>query len=118
MSVTELAKNARILAIVPVPCKKTGNLVYSDLLPVVLHPQLSQGETKMNRFALAIALSCVLTVTALAGEIHSTGAPEPGEIHTTGSPDPGDIPSTNNASPGDIPGVDLSIVLTITDLLF
>ncbi|HEY6230937.1 MAG TPA: hypothetical protein VIW64_06730 [Pyrinomonadaceae bacterium] len=72
----------------------------------------------MNRFALAIALSCVLTVTALAGEIHSTGAPEPGEIHTTGSSDPGDIPSTNNASPGDIPGVDLSIVLTITDLLF
>lgn len=32
----------------------------------------------MKRFALAIALACVLSVPALAGEIPSTGAPAPG----------------------------------------
>jgi hypothetical protein len=53
----------------------------------------------MKRFALAIALACALTGTALAGEIHTTGVQEPdppvasspaapastGEIHTTGA---------------------------------
>jgi len=31
----------------------------------------------MKRFALAVALACVLSGTVLAGEIHTTGAPEP-----------------------------------------
>jgi hypothetical protein len=35
----------------------------------------------MKRFALAVALACVLSVTALAGEVPSTGAPNPGIIH-------------------------------------
>lgn len=31
----------------------------------------------MKRFALAVALACVLSASVLAGDIHSTGAPEP-----------------------------------------
>lgn len=32
----------------------------------------------MKRLALAIALACVLSGSALAGDIHSTGEPAPG----------------------------------------
>jgi len=31
----------------------------------------------MKRFALAVALACVLSGSVLAGDSHSTGAPEP-----------------------------------------
>lgn len=31
----------------------------------------------MKRFVMATALACVLSVSALAGEIHSVGAPAP-----------------------------------------
>ena len=31
----------------------------------------------MKRFVLAVALACVLSGTALAGDIHTTGAPSP-----------------------------------------
>lgn len=68
-------------------------------------------------FALAIVLACALSSTSVAGIIHSTDEPAP-EIHTTGGSSPSDVPSTDPPSPGDVPGVDLSIVLTITDLLF
>lgn len=71
----------------------------------------------MKRFALAIALACVISGTALAGEVHTTGAPAPGEIPTSGSPAPGDIPCGTPA-PGDIPSGGLSVVLTILDLMF
>lgn len=33
----------------------------------------------MKRFAMAIALACVLSVSALAGDIHTVGAPAPGD---------------------------------------
>ena len=44
----------------------------------------------MKRFLSAVALSCVLSVSAQAGEVHSTGAPEPtpGDIHDVGTPAP------------------------------
>jgi predicted cobalt transporter CbtA len=42
----------------------------------------------MKRFLLAIALACVLSGPALAGEIHSVGAPAPGDIHSTDAPAP------------------------------
>lgn len=44
----------------------------------------------MKRFALAIALACVLSGSAFAGDSHTTGAPEPvpGDSHTTGAPAP------------------------------
>jgi hypothetical protein len=31
----------------------------------------------MKRFVIAILLACALSGSALAGEVHSTGAPEP-----------------------------------------
>jgi len=66
----------------------------------------------MRRLALAIALACVLSGMAHAGEIHSTGAvapPTPGEIDTTGAAAVGEIPTT-----GEVPstGGDSTTVLT------
>lgn len=74
----------------------------------------------MKRVAMAVALACVLSVTALAGDVPSTDspAPPPGDIHTTDPTSPGDVPTTDNASPGDMPGVDWSVVLTILDVVF
>lgn len=40
----------------------------------------------MKRFLLAIALACALSGTALAGEIHSTGAPAPAPAPQASSP--------------------------------
>ena len=34
----------------------------------------------MKRFALAIALACVLSVSALAGDGHTVDAPAPGDM--------------------------------------
>lgn len=72
----------------------------------------------MRRLALAIALACVLSGVAHAGEIHSTGAvapPTPGEIHTTGAAAAGEIPTTGEAVAGEVPstGGDSTTVLTI-----
>jgi len=64
----------------------------------------------MKRFALAIALACVLSVSALAGE---TSSP-PGETHTP----PGDTqtpPGHTETPPGDTQGPSLltTVILTI-----
>jgi hypothetical protein len=76
----------------------------------------------MRRLALAIALACVLSGMAHAGEIHSTGAvapPTPGEIHTTGAAAAGEIPSTGVVTTGEVPSTGgdsttlLAIVLTL-----
>jgi len=48
----------------------------------------------MKRLILAVAFVCVLSVTAIAGEIPTTGAPVPGEIPTTGASIAGEIPTT------------------------
>ena len=42
----------------------------------------------MKRFAMMIALTCVLSGTALAGDVPSTGAPAPGDVPSTGAPSP------------------------------
>ena len=59
-----------------------------------------KGEQIMKRFALAVALACVLSGTALAGDSHTTGAPAPapapGDVHTTGAPSP--APSKESSS--------------------
>jgi hypothetical protein len=40
-------------------------------------------ETKaMKRFLVALALTCVLSVSAMAGSIPTCGAPEPGEMQS------------------------------------
>lgn len=70
----------------------------------------------MKRFVLAVALACVLSSSALAGDIHTTGAPAPpppGEVPSTGAP--GEIPTTGSPSPGDMGNV---LALMILDLLF
>ena len=69
----------------------------------------------MRRLALAIALACVLSGMAHAGEIHSTGAvapPTPGEIHTTGAAVAGEIPSTGGEST-----TVLTIILTLISIV-
>jgi hypothetical protein len=62
----------------------------------------------MKRFVLAIALACAISGTALAGEVHSVGAPAPGEIHTTGAP----APESQASSP-----VVVAILLTIISVV-
>lgn len=82
----------------------------------------------MKRFVIAIALACVLSGTALAGEIHTAGLvpppPPPGAAQTAS---PGDIPGVDFTSPdeipstgftGEMPTCGLSVWLTILDLAF
>ena len=49
----------------------------------------------MKRFLAAIAAICVLTVSALAGDIPTLGSSRPAQVETsqTITPAPGDIPS-------------------------
>lgn len=72
----------------------------------------------MKRCVLAIALTCALSGSTLAGEVHSTGAPAPGDIPISGVSSPGDVPSTDGSSPGDMPSGGWSVVLMMLDLAF
>ena len=79
-----------------------------------------KGETdKMRHLALAIALACVLSGVARAGEIHSTGAiAAPGEIHPTVVIEPpGENPGTGVI--GEMPptGTALTIILTLISIV-
>jgi len=68
----------------------------------------------MRRMALAIALACVLSGVARAGEIHSTGvvAPQPsGTVTTTG-----EMPTTGATVPQPSSTV-LTIILTIISIV-
>lgn len=68
----------------------------------------------MKRFVMALALACVISGTALAGDVPSTGAPAPGDVPSTGAPSParaGYIPSTGAASPI------VTVILTILSLV-
>ena len=78
----------------------------------------------MKRFVIALALACVLSGSALAGDMPTGGiAPPPsGATQTTTSTSPGDIPTV----PGDIPtsgtaeqisDAALSVLLTVFGLL-
>ncbi len=51
----------------------------------------------MKRFLTAIAMACVLSISALAGDIPTLGAPQPSPQETTISTSPGDIPSGDSA---------------------
>ena len=61
----------------------------------------------MKRFALAIALACVLSGSALAGEVHTPGAPAPGDQGSGGVV--GDMGAGGLAAP---------VILAILDLVF
>ena len=70
-----------------------------------------KGEQIMKRFALAVALACVLSGTALAGDAHSTGAPAtaPGDSSTAGAPAP--APTTQSSS------IVATVILTILSIV-
>lgn len=63
----------------------------------------------MKRFALAIALACVLSGSALAGDIHTVDAHAPGDVPSTDAPAPGDMGNG---------GLAAQALLTILDLVF
>lgn len=69
----------------------------------------------MKRFLTALALTCVLSGSALAGHIDTCGitASEPTTAETAM---PGNMPSTDSTAPGEMTGVDVSILLTLLDL--
>jgi hypothetical protein len=62
-------------------------LFYSVYAKIVASFQLPKENASMKRFLIAIALTCLLSVSALAGEIPTVGnAPAaPGEIPTVGA---------------------------------
>jgi hypothetical protein len=68
----------------------------------------SKEKSKMKRFVIAIALACAISGSALAGDIHTVGAPEPAPV-TAAAPDPGDVqaPAAN---------VVTTIILTLISL--
>jgi hypothetical protein len=70
----------------------------------------------MKRFALAIALACALSGTALAGEIHTTGvqASDPSIPPATASA--GEIHTTDAASPQASSELLANVILTIMSL--
>lgn len=65
----------------------------------------------MKRFVLVITLACALSVTALAGEISTTGAPAPVSGQTEAPP----APTSPDPDPGDMGN---GLVLMILDLFF
>lgn len=70
----------------------------------------------MKRFLTTLALTCVLSGSALAGDIDTCGITS-GDP-TTVAASPGDVPSTDSSSPGDMPTCGLTVLLTILDLAF
>lgn len=73
-----------------------------------------EGEQTMKRFVMAITLALALSVTAMAGEVHTTGAPAPGEIPISGS----QSPVETGIAAGEIPMTGLSALLAILNLAF
>ena len=65
----------------------------------------------MKRFALAVALACVLSGTALAGDSSTAGAPAPapGDVHSTGAPSP--APGSQSSS------IVANVILTILSIV-
>lgn len=71
----------------------------------------------MKRFVLAVTLTCALSASTLAGEIHTTGAPSP-----VAPPVPGDMGNGGRADGdqgnGGLTDGTLAAVLAILDLVF
>jgi hypothetical protein len=66
---------------------------------------------------MTTALTCVLSVTALAGEMPTCGVTSPPPDETAQQRHRG-IPSTGVTSPGDMPTCGLSVLLTAFGLVF
>jgi len=75
----------------------------------------------MKRFLGAIALACVFSVSALAGELPTGGSPSPAPTETTQTTasSPGDLPTGGVASPNGETEISVitSVILTILSLL-
>lgn len=72
----------------------------------------------MKRFLMTITLACVLSSSALAGEIPTVNAPAPpppGTTQTTSTTAPGEIPSDGSAE--QISDAALSALLSVLGLL-
>ena len=71
----------------------------------------------MKRFLMASTLGCLLAVSALAGEISTSGSPAPVPVGntTTNKTEPGDIPTAGAAER--VSDAALSAVLTLFSLL-
>jgi hypothetical protein len=83
-----------------------------------LASSIFEGDYNMKRFLTAIALACVLSVSALAGDVPSDGFASPpphGMAQTTSVALPGDIPSGDSAQPA--PGAVLSFIQAVIGLL-
>jgi len=69
----------------------------------------------MKRFLAATALACVLSVSALAGDIPTLGSPQPPPAQTTTSTSPGDVPSVGAVE--QLASAALSALLTVLGFL-
>jgi hypothetical protein len=71
----------------------------------------------MRRLIATLVLTCALSGVSLGADIPTCGltAEEPTTTETT---TPGEIHTTDATAPGDIPGVDVTILLTVLDLVF
>ncbi len=68
----------------------------------------------MKRLFVAISLTCVLSVSALAGEVPTVGVPQPPPSATTGLNSSEDMPT---GSTDQISGEALSALLTVLSFL-
>ena len=72
----------------------------------------------MKRLLIALALTCVLTGSALAEDVHTCGITSPSD-EATETTAPGDVPSTDYQLPRDVETCGLTAtVLTMLDLVF
>src|ERR1044072_2953781 len=89
-------------------------LHYADFMPVDWHPQLKGEKDRMRHLALAVVLACMLTGTAIAGEIPTgdrTQPPPPPKSLVT----PGEIPASDWA--GEIPTSDATALEASSTLI-
>ncbi|HEV7796535.1 MAG TPA: hypothetical protein VGO73_00140 [Pyrinomonadaceae bacterium] len=68
----------------------------------------------MKRLLIALALTCVLSGSVLAGDVDTAGAPAPGG--TAQATSPGDIPTSDLTSTGTIDTCGWAVVLTLLDI--
>jgi hypothetical protein len=69
----------------------------------------------MKRLLAPMALTCVLSVSALAGDIPTLGAPQPAPAQTTTTTSPGDVPTVGTAE--QVSDAALSALLTVLGFL-
>jgi hypothetical protein len=69
----------------------------------------------MKRLMLGMTLTFAFSISALAGEIPSVGAPAPAGTTKVGNPDPGEVPTTGVAD--EMASDALSAVLAVLCLL-